>query len=75
MPLRGKSCRCAVLLPVAFVLAAPSGAQAVEPAPHTILVTGPAALDVTNALPGALRKLELRRDHPAGGRALRELTG
>jgi hypothetical protein len=58
MPLRGKSCRCAVLLPVAFVLAAPSGAQAVEPAPHTILVTGPAALDITNALRGALRKLE-----------------
>ncbi len=58
MPLRGKSCRCAVLLPVAIVLAASSGAQAVEPAPHTILVTGLAALDITAALRGALRKLE-----------------
>ncbi len=57
MSLREKSCRCAVLLPVALVMAGPSGAQAVEPAPHTILVTGPAALDITNALRGALRKL------------------
>ncbi len=58
MPLRGKSCRCAVLLPFALVLAAPSDAQAVEPNPHAILVTGPAALDISNALRGALRKLE-----------------
>jgi hypothetical protein len=58
MPLRGESCRCAVLLPVVLVLAGPSDGQAVEPGPHTILVTGPAALDVTNALRGALRKLK-----------------
>jgi hypothetical protein len=58
MSRRGKSCRCAVLLPVVFVLARPSDGQAVEPNPHAILVTGPAALDITNALRGALRKLE-----------------
>ena len=55
---RGKSCRCAVLLPVAFVLAGPSEGQAVEPDSHAILVTGPAALEITKALRGALRKLE-----------------
>jgi hypothetical protein len=58
MTLRGKSCRCAVLLPVVFVLAAPSAGRAVEPNRHAILVTGPVALDITNALRGALRKLE-----------------
>ena len=58
MSLRGKSCRCAVLLPVAFVLAAPSAGQAVEPDPNAIFVRGPAALDITKALRGALRKLE-----------------
>jgi hypothetical protein len=58
MSLRGKSCCCAVLVPAAFVLAPPSGARAVEPGSHTILVTGQAALDITNALRGALRKLE-----------------
>ncbi len=58
MPFRGRSCRYAVLLPVALVLASPSEAQAVEPNPRAILVTGPAALDITNALRGALRKLE-----------------
>jgi hypothetical protein len=82
MPLRGNSCRCAVLLPFAFVLAGAADGQAVEPDPHAILVTGPAALDITNALRGALRKLE---DHAcqqllddfadAEGRPLREHLG
>jgi hypothetical protein len=70
MSLRGKSCRCAVLLPVVFVLAGPSDGQAVEPGPHTILVTGPAALDITNALRGALRKLE----NPACQQLLEDFT-
>ena len=70
MPLRGKPCRCAVLLPVVFVLAAPSAAQAVEPNPRAILLTGPAALDVNNALRGALRKLE----NPACQQLLDEFT-
>jgi hypothetical protein len=58
MSLRGNSCCCAVLLPVAFVLAAPSAGQGVEPDPSVIFVTGPAALDISSALRGALRKLE-----------------
>lgn len=59
MSLRGKSCCCAVLLPVVLlVLAAPSAGQAVEPSSHAIFVTGPAALDISSALRGALRKLE-----------------
>ncbi len=70
MSLRGKSHRCALLLPVAFVLAAPSDAQAVEPNPRAILLTGPAALDVNNALRGALRKVE----NPACQQLLDEFT-
>jgi hypothetical protein len=58
MSLRGKSCCCAVLLPAAFVLAAPSAGKAVEPDPNAIYVRGPAALDITRALRGALHKLE-----------------
>ena len=58
MSLRGKSCRLAVLAAVASVLPGPSAGQAVEPDPHTVLVRGPAALDITTALRGALRKLE-----------------
>ena len=81
MSLRGKSCRCAVLLPVVFVLAGPSAAQAVQPDPRSILVSGPAALDITNALRGALRKLEnpacqqLVDDFTREGRPLRDKLG
>jgi hypothetical protein len=82
MSLRGKSCRCAVLLPFAFVLAGAAEAQAVQPDPHAILVTGPAALDITNALRGALRKLQnpscqrlLDDFTDAEGRPLREHLG
>ena len=70
MPLGGKSFRCAVLLPIGLVLAGPSAAQAVEPNPQAILLTGPAALDVNNALRGALRKLE----NPACQQILDEFT-
>jgi hypothetical protein len=70
MSLRGKSCRFAVLLPVVFVLAGPSAGQAVEPDSRAILVTGPAALEITTALRGALRKL----DNPACQQLLDDFT-
>jgi hypothetical protein len=70
MSLRGESCRCAVLLPLTLVLAGPSAAQAVKPNPRTILVTGPAALDITNALRGAMRRLE----NPACQQVLDDFT-
>ncbi len=70
MSLRGKSCRCAALLPVVLVLAGPSAAQAVQPDPRSILVSGPAALDITNALRGALRKL----DNPSCQQILDDFT-
>jgi hypothetical protein len=70
MPLRGKSCRCAVLLPVVLVLAAPSVGQAVEPDPNAVLVRGPAALDITRALRGALQKI----DKPACQQLLDDFT-
>ncbi len=67
MSLRGTSCGCALFL---SVLAGAADGQAVEPNPHAILVTGPAALDITNALRGALRKLET----PACQQLLDEFT-
>jgi hypothetical protein len=58
MSLRGKSRRIAVLVSVAFVLPGPSAGQAVEPDSRFILVRSPAALEITGALRGALRKLQ-----------------
>jgi len=58
MSLRGKSCRLAVLVSVGFVLPGPSAGQVAEPDSRYVLVRSPAALEITRALRGALRKLQ-----------------
>jgi len=70
MSLRGKSCRLAILMSVAFVLPGPSAAETVEPDPQAVLVRGPAALEIMKALRGALRKL----DNPACQQLLDDFT-
>ena len=79
---RAKSSRLAVIVSVAALVPAFSSGQDTDPGPATIFVGGAAALDITRALRGALRKLQdptcqqlLDDFTDRGGRPLRENLG
>jgi len=70
MSLRGKFCRLAVLVSAAALVPTFSSGQDAAPVPATILVGGPAALDVSRAVRDALDRLQ----EPACQRVLDDFT-